>query len=119
MHPAGELEQQLSGIEVLGAAAVQIAAEQRQLVRELVDELLLVAELGEQLLAVLPEVLGIGGHRVRHRGHRRVNPRHRANVPMRAPAPKKCAALVGRAHARADAVARTTGGRRQFDPIEQ
>ena len=61
LHPAGELEQQLRGIEVLGAAAVEVAAEQGELMRELVDELLFVAELGEQLRAVLPEILGIVG----------------------------------------------------------
>ena len=49
LHPAGELKQQLRGIELLGASAVEVAAEQGKLVRELVDELLLLAQLREQL----------------------------------------------------------------------
>ena len=73
LDPAGELEQQLRGIEMLGATAVEIAAEQRELMRELVDELLFVAELAEQLRAILPEIVGVCRKRVgrrRHHGYR-------------------------------------------------
>ena len=70
LHPAGELEQQLRGIELLGAPAVDVAAEQGELMAELVDELLLLAQLGEQLPAVLPQVRGIVGQRRGRQRHR-------------------------------------------------
>ena len=93
LRPAGEFQEQLRGIELLGAPPVEIAAEQRELMAELVQELLLLAQFGEQLQAVVPEVLGIGGQRRERRWHRRsVNARPGRNVSARR---RKRAAYAG------------------------
>jgi hypothetical protein len=72
VHPARELEHQLSRVELLGAPPIEVAPEERQLMGELVDQLLLDGQLGEQLRAELLQIGRIlwkrgerGGHRTR------------------------------------------------------
>lgn len=109
----GEPDGLLRGIELLGAAAVEIAAEERELVTELVDELRLLPERGEQLRAILPQILGVGGQRNGRRRHRHLY--QRAAFLDRFPVRGHSAILVWRgSHARdrtaMSAVARSASG---------
>src|SRR3990167_7910099 len=69
LRPARELQQELRGIELLGASPVEVPSQERELVTELLDELVLLAQLGEQLHAVLLQVGGIGGQPAGGRTH--------------------------------------------------
>jgi hypothetical protein len=55
--------------QALRAPPIEIAPEERELVRELLDQLGLVPELGQELHAVLPKIIGMAG-----KGHARVRP---------------------------------------------
>ncbi len=59
LRPAREFQQQLGGVELLGAAPIQITAEEFELVAELRDDVLLVVHLGEELEAVLAEIVRV------------------------------------------------------------
>src|SRR5438093_7189276 len=63
----------LAGVELLGAPPIEVAPKELELVAELGDHLLVVVQLGEQLEAVLPEIVRVvrqGVGVTRHRRYR-------------------------------------------------
>ena len=76
LHPARELEQQLRAIELLGATSAVLSAQERELVTERGDEVLLHSQFGAQLCTVMLEIRRIGGQ-FGHRCYRCIAPGHR------------------------------------------